>query len=74
MQELNLPITRNPGREGGPMGFQHSEFGITPIGDDGFPIIDDDHPAVDPPPKPEALERSLILDITPERTTDTEID
>ncbi|MFE2995021.1 hypothetical protein ACFXG4_08420 [Nocardia sp. NPDC059246] len=73
MRELNVPITRNPGREGGPMGFRHSEFGMTPIGDDGFPIIDDDHPAVDDR-EPAALERFLTLDITATHTTDTEID
>lgn len=38
---------KNPGREGGPLGWLHTERGIVPIGDDGFPLIDDDHPELD---------------------------
>ncbi|MEV6096041.1 hypothetical protein [Nocardia sp. NPDC051981] len=34
---MNSP-RRNPGREGGPMAWRHDAYGITPIGDDGFPV------------------------------------
>ncbi|MET8424934.1 hypothetical protein [Nocardia sp. NPDC004860] len=31
---------KNPGREGGPLGFHHTESGVMPIGDDGWPDLE----------------------------------
>lgn len=64
---------KNPGREGGPLGWLHTERGIVPIGEDGFPLIDDDHPELDSTPGPAALDRHPVIDVEVLLVTDTEL-
>ncbi|MFJ9370521.1 hypothetical protein ACIRRA_39705 [Nocardia sp. NPDC101769] len=64
---------RNPGREGGPRGFHHTEFGIVAIGDDGLPIIDDDTHEFDIAPDSPTVERYSPIDVEAFSVTDTEL-
>ncbi|MEU6586412.1 hypothetical protein [Nocardia sp. NPDC046763] len=66
-------MNRDPGREGGPLGFLHTESGIVPIGDDCLPIIDDDTPELETPPDSPALERFSVIAVEAASVSDTEL-
>lgn len=70
--EMQRPEAKNPGREGGPLGFQHTDRGIVPIDDYGLPLIDDEHPELDAAADPAALDRYPVIDIEAVLVTDTE--
>ncbi|MEC3917700.1 hypothetical protein [Nocardia sp. CDC160] len=55
---------KNPGREGGPIAFQHTADGIVAIGEDGFPLIDDGL-ELGSAAEPAVLQRYSVLDATP---------
>ncbi|WP_040810603.1 hypothetical protein [Nocardia concava] len=54
---------KNPGREGGPAAFQHTADGIVAIGEDGFPMIDNDL-VFESGAEPSELERYSVTHVT----------
>ncbi|GAB0102734.1 hypothetical protein JMUB6875_17040 [Nocardia sp. JMUB6875] len=70
-RHVACPQHKNPGREGGPIGFRHTADGIVAIGEDGFPIIAD-HDELDQAADSAELEEYSMLDIRPVCVTDVE--
>ncbi|MFE4456774.1 hypothetical protein ACFROC_05380 [Nocardia tengchongensis] len=65
-------LMRNPGREGGPKGYMHTTRGVVPVGDDGFPI-EDEQPVLDVEQQPRAVDRYPVVDIGPVTVEEIEL-
>lgn len=68
-KDLQPREVKNPGREGGPLGFFFGANGMIAIGDDGFPMDDEELLDRDVPRQFE-IEQYAVIDIEPTQVDD----